>query len=85
MTHEVLFGWRSWFTSTVGVEASHLGVEVKPLERVYDQWELCESVVHDQTQAVQEGRSLDDALKVGVIQTLVWERESESRVNTTPR
>lgn len=75
--------WSSRITSAVGVGASHLGVQVKPLQRVYDQRILGESVVHDQTQTVQEGRSLDDALKVGVIQTLVWTDERESTVNIT--
>lgn len=61
--------------------ASHLRVQVKPLQRVNDQRILSESVVHDQTETVQEGWSLDDALKVRVVQTLVWKNEPESTVN----
>lgn len=48
----------------------YLWVEVEPLQRVDDQRVLGQPVIHDHVEAVQERRSLDDGLVVGVVQTL---------------
>lgn len=48
----------------------YLWVEIKSLQCVYDQRVLCQPIIHDHVQAVQERRSLDDGFVVGIIQTL---------------
>lgn len=48
----------------------YLWIEVKSLQSVDDQGELCQPVIHDRVEAVQEGGSLDNGLVVGIVETL---------------
>lgn len=48
----------------------YLWIEVKSLQSVDDQGELCQPVIHDHVEAVQEGGSLDYGLVVGIVETL---------------
>lgn len=48
----------------------YLGIEIESLQCVDDQGVLCEPIIHDHVEAVQERRSLYNGLVVGIVQTL---------------
>lgn len=64
--------WNSGLTSAGSLleAGTDLRVEVEPLQRVDDQRVLCQLVVHDGVEALQEGRRLDQGLVVGVVEAL---------------
>lgn len=55
----------------------YLWIEVKSLQSVDDQRELCQTVIHDRVKTIQEGGSLDNGLVVGIIQTLEPREENK--------
>lgn len=48
----------------------YLRIEIESLQCVDDQGVLCEPIIHDHVEAVQERRSLYNGLVVGIVQTL---------------
>lgn len=48
----------------------YLWIQIKSLQSVNNQGVLCQPIVHDHVKAIQEGRSLNNGLVVGIVQTL---------------